>query len=263
MPVLDGLGGFGSGSESDETGGLFKLDVPVPVESITFAGLEYVPTHAGVLEADFNGTSVKLQHDAGATGCGGKLWPAGELLSRYLVSAKDDESYVGHQVWKRAKDNVVRVLELGSGTGLVGLVLGNAMKNAGHEENIKITITDQINMMGLMTSNVRLNGLEDIVTPTELDWGSDSSGMKVPDVILAADCVYFEPAFPLLEKTLLDLTGPNTLVLMSYKKRRRADHKFFHSIRKSFIIEEVKNYKEYPEFSRETVFLYRLIPKRK
>jgi hypothetical protein len=43
-----------------------------------------------------------------------------------------------------------------------------------------------------------------------------------PDIILAADCVYFEPAFPLLQETLKRLTeGRNVDVYMAYKKRRK------------------------------------------
>lgn len=42
------------------------------------------------------------------------------------------------------------------------------------------------------------------------------------DVILAADCVYFEPAFPLLVKTLTDLVPDKSVeVLFCYKKRRK------------------------------------------
>jgi len=42
-----------------------------------------------------------------------------------------------------------------------------------------------------------------------------------PDVVCAADCVYFEPAFPLLVKTLSDLVDDKTEVLFCYKKRRK------------------------------------------
>lgn len=42
-----------------------------------------------------------------------------------------------------------------------------------------------------------------------------------PDIILAADCVYFEPAFPLLVQTLAELSDPTTQVLFCYKKRRK------------------------------------------
>jgi len=44
------------------------------------------------------------------------------------------------------------------------------------------------------------------------------------DTILAADCVYFEPAFPLLVKTLADLVPDRSVeVLFCYKKRRKVD----------------------------------------
>jgi predicted nicotinamide N-methyase len=42
-----------------------------------------------------------------------------------------------------------------------------------------------------------------------------------PDLILAADCVYFEPAFPLLVQTLNELSDSTTEILFSYKKRRK------------------------------------------
>ena len=44
-----------------------------------------------------------------------------------------------------------------------------------------------------------------------------------PDLVLAADCVYFEPAFPLLAKTLSQLVidSAKTEALFCYKKRRK------------------------------------------
>lgn len=69
---------------------------------------------------------VKLAVDAGP-GCGGIAWPAGEVLSRYLC-------------WKHAQDATYlkgkKVIELGSGTGLVGLVAGLL------EPDIECWITD-------------------------------------------------------------------------------------------------------------------------
>ena len=67
--------------------------------------------HNETLHLNFQDIIVTLQVDAGP-GCGGIAWPAGEVLSRYIVRQ-------GRDYW-RGK----RVLELGSGTGLVGLVAG-------------------------------------------------------------------------------------------------------------------------------------------
>jgi protein N-lysine methyltransferase METTL21A len=60
-----------------------------------------------------------------------------------------------------------------------------------------------------------------------------------PDVILAADCVYFEPAFPLLVQTLCDLSDKDTKILFCYKKRRKADKRFFGMLKKKFSWKEV------------------------
>lgn len=58
------------------------------------------------------------------------------------------------------------------------------------------------------------------------------------DLILAADCVYFEPAFPLLVSTLAALVPPPPEhapeVLFCYKKRRKADKRFFALLKKYF-----------------------------
>lgn len=78
-----------------------------------------------------------------------------------------------------------------------------------------------------------------------------------PDIILAADCVYFEPAFPLLLQTLQDLLAlePSAIVFFCFKKRRRADMQFLKAARKSFTVTEIED-EDRPVFSREGLFLY-------
>ena len=51
-----------------------------------------------------------------------------------------------------------------------------------------------------------------------------STTIQQPDLILAADCVYFEPAFPLLVHTLSELSDSTTEILFSYKKRRKVGY---------------------------------------
>jgi hypothetical protein len=62
--------------------------------------------------------------------------------------------------------------------------------------------------------------------------------LQRPDLVLAADCVYFEPAFPLLVSTLAALVPPPPEsapeVLFCYKKRRKADKRFFALLKKYF-----------------------------
>lgn len=78
-----------------------------------------------------------------------------------------------------------------------------------------------------------------------------------PNLILAADCVYFEPAFPLLLSTLEDLLDlcQEAVIYFCFKKRRRADMQFMKNARKKFHVEEIED-EERETFSREGLFLY-------
>jgi len=81
-------------------------------------------------------------------------------------------------------------------------------------------------------------------------------------VILAADCVYFEPAFPLLVKTLKDLVPDKSVeVLFCYKKRRKADKRFFALLKKEFTWNEVTDDVNRETYTREAISLLSLVRK--
>ena len=111
-------------------------------------------------------------------------------------------------------------------------------------------------MFELMKQNIALNNLDSQVAASIYDWGTEapSSLPKHPDIILAADCVYFEPAFPLLQQTLQDLIGENTVCYFCFKKRRRADLQFMKVARKMFTVVEVDDVDK-EIYSRENLFL--------
>ncbi|KAK0231138.1 putative methyltransferase-domain-containing protein [Armillaria fumosa] len=162
---------------------------------------------------------VTLSVDA-SPGCGGIVWPAGQILSNYLV--QQDRSFLQDKT----------VLELGSGTGLVGIVAARL--------GAQVWVTDQAPLLDIMRQNVLRNHLTSSCTVAELNWGEPiPAGIPVPDVVLAADCVYFEPAFPLLVQTLCDIYDKKPEVLFCYKKRRKADKRFFAMLKKKFTWEQV------------------------
>jgi len=78
-----------------------------------------------------------------------------------------------------------------------------------------------------------------------------------PNVVLAADCVYFEPAFPLLLATLQELIElcSDAVIYFCFKKRRRADIQFMKCAKKKFMVEEIEDVGR-EAFSREGLFLY-------
>ncbi|KAF8803792.1 hypothetical protein BYT27DRAFT_7195132 [Phlegmacium glaucopus] len=197
----------------------------------------------GILKLSFmndphNPMYISLSVDA-SPGCGGLAWPAGQILASYLVQKGTD--YIKNR----------NILELGSGTGLVGLVAG---KLGGD-----VCITDQVPLLPLMHRNILLNDLESRVIVAELNWGmAIPTTIQRPDLILAADCVYFEPAFPLLVQTLSELSDSRTEILFSYKKRRKADKRFFTMLKKNFTWKEVTEDPNHQIYNREALALIRL-----
>ncbi|KAK4867308.1 hypothetical protein LT330_000818 [Penicillium expansum] len=180
-------------------------------------------------------------------GCGGQLWPAGMALAKYLLSRHTTD----------LSDKTI--VELGAGGGLVGLAVARGC----HLEQ-PIYITDQEPMFSLMKSNIQLNNLGANATAAILNWGEPipSQIPSKPDVILAADCVYFEPAFPLLITTLQDLLGPDTVCYFCYKRRRRADMRFMKMAKKAFEMEQVRDDPGAEAYNRENIFLYTIRAKR-
>ncbi|KAH8730193.1 putative methyltransferase-domain-containing protein [Phaeosphaeriaceae sp. PMI808] len=214
-----------------------ELVPPAPIKS------------AGISEIDFDGLllpPLKLHEDL-KNGCGGQLWPAGMVLSKYMLR-KHSDNLLGKQI-----------IELGAGGGLVGLAVA-----VGCKTDSTLHITDQEPMYDLMKRNIALNDLNLRVSASIYDWGTGKPPQlpERPDIILAADCVYFEPAFPLLQQTLSDLIGDNTTCYFCFKKRRRADLQFMKVARKLFDVKEVNDDPDKETYSRESLFLYRVTKKK-
>lgn len=80
-------------------------------------------------ELDGNGDGafdVSLALDV-TTGCGGKIWPAAEVLGQYIASRRSDGQWKGKTA-----------VELGAGTGLVGFLAAAATDLS------RVCITDQM-----------------------------------------------------------------------------------------------------------------------
>lgn len=200
---------------------------------------------AGTTQVDLDGLlapPLKLHEDV-KNGCGGQLWPAGMVLARHLL-----------RHGQKALSNA-RVLELGAGGGLVGLAVAR-----GCAVRPPVFMTDQAGMEALMRHNTALNRLDGRVEVRVLNWGDALPRDIVdfrPDVILAADCVYLEPTFPLLLRTLQDLLAlsPKATVYFCFKKRRRADMHFLRHARKAFRVTEVPD-DDRAVFSRQRLHLF-------
>ena len=244
VPVSQGRDDLAAQSPSPEND-IFSIEVPIRE-----------PKAAATTSLSFNGLleePLSVYEDL-QKGCGGQLWPAGMVLAKYMLSQH------------RGRLSHKSIVEIGAGAGLVGLAVAK-----GCEIDIPLLITDQQPMLALMQKNVSLNQLEKKVTVHLYDWGAPPSTLQSwctssgdplthPDIVLAADCVYFEPAFPLLIQTLQDLIGRDTICYFCFKKRRKADWRFIKEMQKKFDTSLV-DYEDREKDQRSAIYLYRVIKK--
>lgn len=219
---------------------------------------------------------VQLKLDM-TTGCGGKIWPAAEVLGAYIAAkysspwtpkpqdATANKGYNNHGFDWRGK----RIIELGSGTGLVGYLVHALQLEA------SIWVTDQDVMLPLMRDNLALNfpscssssssvsEQNGFVRVEELNWGTPLPAFAtplLPHVLLLADCVYLESAFQPLVDTMLALSTCDTEILFCYQKRRKADKRFFALLKRHFVFEAMQDDDEQRcrEYQRQGTQLLRI-----
>lgn len=114
-------------------------------------------------------------------------------------------------------------------------------------------------MLPLIQQNIELNELSTKpVHAALLDWGETDTihSFPQPAIILAADCVYFEPAFPLLLATLEALIGDETVCYFCFKKRRKADFRFLRQAQKTFDMRQVTEGINLEYCKKQSIFLY-------
>ncbi|KAG6609350.1 putative methyltransferase [Phytophthora cinnamomi] len=174
-----------------------------------------------------------------ALGFGASVYDAAIALSLYLAAHRD-----------LVRGN--RVIELGCGPGLVGVI-------AAHLEPKSVVVTDGDSASVALTQrNIEVNDLSmDVCIAEEYLWG-DLEHRLVPktggpdhyDVILGADIVAcpYASAFEALMTSLKALAGPDTLVLLAYKKRQNSEEEFFDTLEKVFDIAAIDKSELHPDF---------------
>ncbi|ETI48961.1 hypothetical protein F441_07077 [Phytophthora nicotianae CJ01A1] len=168
-------------------------------------------------------------------GFGASVYDAAIALSLYLAA---------HPDLVKGK----RVVELGCGPGLVGVV-------AAHLQPKSIVVTDgDPASVALTQHNIEVNELsKEICTADKYLWGDMEHHLVRGhnyDVILGADIVAcpYASAFEALMTSLQAMAGPETLVLLAYKKRQNSEEQFFESFEKMFEIEQIDRLELHPDF---------------
>ncbi|XP_077997737.1 protein N-lysine methyltransferase METTL21A-like [Glandiceps talaboti] len=207
---------------------------PEPPNSQSMAVVVYNPTHIQPFKLQdrqfrFVGKDISIKQDWGNIGVAAVVWDAAIVLCDYLEkSVKKSKLNLSNQ----------RLIELGAGTGLVGMVA--ALLGA------DVIVTDRQMALKQLQENINRNlkptgdSSEIRINVQELDWGQNLEDYAEPfDIILGADIIYIKETFPDLLKTLIHLSDCKTLVLLSCRIRYEKDSDFIESLKDHFSVTKI------------------------
>ncbi|XP_078089374.1 EEF1A lysine methyltransferase 3-like [Mustelus asterias] len=163
---------------------------------------------------EFCGYNLKIARSTSPNlGVSAYIWDAGIALCRYLE--KENISFTGK-----------KVLELGSGTGIVGILATLLGGN--------VTLTDQPKILHQMEYNIAINipsACRHRLNVRPLTWGEDHTNFsKDYDFILGSDLVYSSVYYSSLIRTLHYLANPDTTIYLSSALRKGNGSLSFHEV---------------------------------
>jgi len=158
-----------------------------------------------------------------------------------------------------------KVLELGAGTGAVGLVAATLGAK-------RVVITDLPRILPLLQEGIALNPNLSNIEARALSWGHQEDLDQldfVPDLVLVSDCIYYEASVDPLISTLKSLVGSQTAtrILLSYEVRDYLESKkiiakeFFRAVGENFRIKPFPTSACHEEFSSDDIRVIELEPK--
>ncbi|KAM3379253.1 protein N-lysine methyltransferase METTL21A [Capsicum galapagoense] len=184
---------------------------------------------------------------------GSVMWDSGVVLGKFL-----EHSVESGRIHLQGK----KVVELGSGCGLVGCVA--ALLGA------QAILTDLPDRLRLLKKNVEANFYGDVrgsATVNELTWGDElDNDMRnpLPDYVLGSDVIYSEGAVMDLLATLLDLSGTQTTVILAGELRNDAILEYFlQAATEDFTIGRVDQKQWHPDCCSPRVVIYVLVKKQR
>ncbi|KAK9722591.1 hypothetical protein K7432_002581 [Basidiobolus ranarum] len=172
------------------------------------------------------------------------IWDCSLVLSKYLEKQKSSLDFASK-----------RVLELGSGKGIVGI-------SAGLLGAKEVVLTDVKEVMTTLERTVKLNKLTDTIKVKELDWTDRSlvQSFEKYDLILAADVVWVDWLIEPLVETMFELSTPETVILLGHQSRSsRGDEILFRSLKeKGFMFTKIPNWELDYLYSKDEINLYHI-----
>ncbi|XP_072988554.1 uncharacterized protein [Typha latifolia] len=188
-----------------------------------------------------------------------QLWPAANTLVSLLDHNPSKLLFPDPSTPAAAK---LRILELGSGTGLVGIAAAAVL-------GARVTLTDLPHVLPNLRFNaqsnasaIASNGGE--IEVRQLRWGEeeDMDGLNAFDVVMASDVVYYDHLFePLLRTVEVFVKGEVGFVMAHLRRWKKRDAVFFRKARKLFDVVVLHNDAPLPG-SRIGVVVYRFTAKK-
>ncbi|XP_005159014.1 protein N-lysine methyltransferase METTL21D isoform X1 [Danio rerio] len=207
-----------------------------------------------VREIEKNDGSVLRMYQCSKGDVGCVVWDAAIVLSKYLETEQFCSIGSGVSMWSSKN-----IIELGAGTGLVGLVAASLGAN--------VTLTDLEDLQPLLQLNIKKNQQlihTGSVTAKVLKWGANVDDfLPHPHYILMADCIYYEQSVEPLVETLKLLAGPETCIICCYEQRTvgvnpEIEKRFFELLLQDFQSEEISSEKQDPEFNSPDIHILHL-----
>ncbi|XP_078430449.1 uncharacterized protein LOC144702315 [Wolffia australiana] len=185
-----------------------------------------------------------------------QLWPA----ATSLVSLLDRDPDRVLTSLGRGRSPRLRILELGSGTGLVGIAAAALLGG-------DVVLTDMGHVLDNLRFNVEVNAgavaaRGGAAVVRRLEWGreEDLAVEEEVDLVLASDVVYHEHLFDPLLTTLRRLVVGRAVLVMAHLRRWKKDAVFFRKARKAFHV-SVLHADPPPPGARLGVVVYRFAPR--
>ncbi|XP_061704652.1 protein N-lysine methyltransferase METTL21D-like [Cydia pomonella] len=187
------------------------------------------------------------------------VWDASLVLAKYLETMCQN---------KPEFLSGIRVLELGSGLGVVGLTAATL--------GAQVTLTDLPEALPLLRLNInenksKISSMGGYAIAESLVWGDSTSQILKEefDMIVLADCVYYEEAIEPLIQTLQCFT--NTLMkkptmyltqeLRDSEIQKRLWKKFFEKLNDIFNVEQIPEEEQHKNYRSPDILLFKITKK--
>lgn len=186
-------------------------------------------------------------------GTGGTVWNCAFVMAKYLERLAAAEG----DAWRS-----LRVCELGSGTGIVGIAAAALFRPA------HLLLTDLPAQLPLIEANLaaaraaasgEAAAALGRVSVDTLDWAAPAAGAGAYDVLLASDCVWPKVDNSLFVRALQALATPRTRILLAYEYRGESCRQtFFAPAERLFHFERVPDAALHADYRTDDIELYSL-----